>query len=295
MLNSEITEDKVLEALVALGKITRADVDKALQLRSQPGQRLWKVLIDLGLISEEDVRLVFSELLDLPIWERKRQDSYPILEEFPSNFLLANKVLPLKQENDTLYIAIADPLDTSLLETMRYSAGKGLKVYVGCEKDIFQALQDLYKTDTQKEAEETSAVSLAEVTEDIERLKDLASEAPVIRYVNDILNRAIERKASDIHLEISEKETKLRYRIDGIIRDFDPPLRDRYLAIISRIKILSKLNIAEKRLPQDGRIKLKVSGKDIDLRVSIIPAMYGEGVVLRILDRSAVCLELDKL
>ena len=128
--------------------------------------------------------------------------------------------------------------------------------------------------------------SLADEIEDIEQLKDLASEAPVIRLVNLLISRAIESRSSDIHIEPFEKDLKVRYRIDGILHDVESPPKKLKAAVISRVKIMSKLNIAERRLPQDGRIKLKVMGKDVDLRVSTLPTLYGESVVMRILDKS---------
>ncbi|MGR3311196.1 MAG: GspE/PulE family protein [Candidatus Brocadiales bacterium] len=281
--------------LVELGKVSKNDIDRALEVQKQTGQTLWRLLIDLGLISEEDLSLAMSQLLDLPIWEKRKDDTYPMVDNLPYGFLLSNKVLPLKMYNNTLDVAVVDPQDTSLLEVIAAVTKKEITIFVGCEKDIVASVNELYKGSIEEESVEDYGVGSLELAEDIEQLKDLASEAPVIRLVNSTLIGAIEMGASDIHLELYEKSTKLRYRVDGVLRDLPAPQRELYPAIISRIKIMAKLNIAEKRLPQDGRMKLKVAGREIDLRVSIIPMIYGEGVVLRILDRSSVSLDLDTL
>ena len=233
-------------------------------------------------------------MLQIPIWEKKKDDRYPLVEEMPKVFLLTNRVLPLKAYDGMLDVALADPQDSLLLETIASATNKQVQVFAGCEKDILASLQTLYEGDVKEEEEDATASSI-EIMEDVEHLRDMASEAPVIRLVNSALTKAIEIGASDVHLEAFERHARLRYRVDGVLRELAPPPREMYNAIISRIKILAKLNIAEKRLPQDGRIRMKVAGKEIDLRVSIIPMSHGEGVVMRILDRTAVMLDLEKL
>lgn len=280
------------DILLEIGKVSKSDLERANEVQRQTGQKLGRILIDLGTVSEEDLRLAYSKLLQIPIWEKKKDDCYPLLESIPKIFLISNRVLPLNVHDERLDVALADPLDSLLLETIALSTNKQVNVFAGCEKDILASLEDLYESG---EKEEDTVASTIEVMEDVEQLRDMASEAPVIRLVNSILTRAIEIGASDVHLEIFEKNTRLRYRVDGVLREFTPPPREIYHAIISRIKIMAKLNIAEKRLPQDGRIKMKVAGKEVDLRVSIIPMSQGEGVVLRILDRTAVMLNLEML
>lgn len=291
----QVESNSIGNVLVELGKVSKNDIDRAIEVQKQTGQTLWRLLIDLGLISEEDLRGAWSQLLDVPVWEKKKGETYPIVDNLPYGFLVSNKILPLRTYNNTLDVAVVDPQDTSLLEVLAAVTKKELSIFVGCEKDIIASVNELYKGSVEEEAIEDYGVGSLEIAEDIEQLKDLASEAPVIRLVNSILTKAIEIGASDIHVEMYEKNTKLRYRVDGVLRDFPAPQRELYPAIISRIKIMSKLNIAEKRLPQDGRIKLKVAGREIDLRVSIIPMIYGEGVVLRILDRTSVSLDLETL
>ena len=198
----------------------------------------------------------------------------------------------MRVHNGAIDVAIADPSDLLLREAISLATQKQIQVFAGCEKDITASLSALFEGEVKEDAVETSAI---EVMEDVEHLRDMASEAPVIRLVNSTLTKAIELGASDVHLEVFEKSARLRYRVDGVLQELIPPPKEMYHAIISRIKIMAKLNIAEKRLPQDGRIMMKVAGKEVDLRVSIIPMSHGEGVVMRILDRSAVTLDLEIL
>ncbi len=290
-MNQTITYN-IGDALIDIGKVTRADLDRALEVQKQTGQKLGRILIDLGTISEEDLRLAYSNLLQIPIWEKKKDEQYPIVEGMPKVFLVTNRILPLKVDDGMMDVALADPFDSLLTETISLATNKQVRIFAGCEKDILASLETLYEGEMKEEDTVTSSI---EIMEDVEQLRDMASEAPVIRLVNSVLTKAIEVGASDVHLEVFERNARLRYRVDGVLRELTPPPREIYNAIISRIKILAKLNIAEKRLPQDGRIKMKVAGKEVDLRVSIIPMSHGEGVVMRILDRTAVMLDLETL
>ncbi|MEK7360341.1 MAG: ATPase, T2SS/T4P/T4SS family, partial [Planctomycetota bacterium] len=284
--------NNVGDVLFELEKVSRVDLDRANEVQRQTGQKLGRILIDLGTISEEDLRLAYGTLLQIPIWEKKKDDQYPLVENLPKVFLVANRILPLRVHNGAIDVAIADPSDLLLREAISLATQKQIQVFAGCEKDITASLAALFEGEVKDEAVETSAI---EVMEDVEHLRDMASEAPVIRLVNSTLTKAIELGASDVHLEVFEKNARLRYRVDGVLQELVPPPKEMYNAIISRIKIMAKLNIAEKRLPQDGRIMMKVAGKEVDLRISIIPMSHGEGVVMRILDRSAVTLDLEKL
>ncbi|MCF6154033.1 MAG: type II secretion system protein GspE [Candidatus Brocadia sp.] len=289
---NQATINNIGDVLLDIGKVTRADLDRAIEVQRQTGQKLGRILIDLGTVSEEDLRLAYSKLLQIPVWEKKKDDRYPLVENMPKVFLMTNRVLPLSLNDGTLDIALADPQDSLLAETVALATNKQVRIFAGCEKDILASLETIYEGEVK---EEDTATSSIEVMEDVEHLRDMASEAPVIRLVNSTLTKAIEIGASDVHLEVFERNARLRYRVDGVLRELLPPPRELYNGIISRIKIMAKLNIAEKRLPQDGRIKMKVAGKEVDLRVSIIPMSHGEGVVMRILDRTAVTLDLEKL
>ncbi|HHT9153683.1 MAG TPA: GspE/PulE family protein, partial [Candidatus Hypogeohydataceae bacterium YC40] len=288
----------LLEILLQEGKLSEPDIERVRGVQQQTGQKDWQILLQLGMLSEEDLRNAQGLYFKLPVWEKKKKEVYPLLGDLPYNFLSRNKILPLRMSNGELDVAVAHPEDTTLVETLRHTARtklnvKKLNVYVGCERDIQQGLDELFGIEGESKSSEV--VVGAGVADDIEKLKDMASEAPVIRFVHNTITRAIEIGASDIHLEAFEKNARLRYRVDGMLSDFPSPNKDLYPAIISRIKIMARLNIAEKRLPQDGRIKVPLSGREVDIRVSLIPTIHGEGVVLRILDRSSVCLELDKL
>ena len=294
-----IKRNGLLDTLHHRGKLSKLDLERVESIQLETDQEDWEILLQLEMISEKDLRDAESTYCEFPVWEKKRNDKYPLLDKLPSNFLYSNKILPIGLFNGELDVAIAHPEDNTLVETIYYTARTRLNVkkvnlYVGCERDIQQGLDELYGA--KEEKDETGNVGAGvEVTEDLQKLRDIASEAPLVRLVFDTIVRAIEIGASDIHIEMIERETRLRYRVDGMLRDYPAPPKVLYPAIISRIKIMAKLNIAEKRLPQDGRIRLPLAGKEIDIRVSLIPTIYGESVVLRILDRSSVCLELDKL
>jgi general secretion pathway protein E len=202
----------------------------------------------------------------------------------------------LREDEAGLVVALADPSDTFVLDALSMAAGKIVTPAVALPSEIELALERLYEKEEEKEDQDDLASGLGDVSEDdIEHLKDLASEAPVIRMVNQIVQKAVESRASDIHVEPFEDELKVRYRVDGILREVDSPPPRSTAAVISRIKILSKLNIAERRLPQDGRIPLRVQGKELDLRVSTVPTMFGESVVMRLLDKESVRFDFATL
>ena len=287
----EEKNSRLLEILFEEGKLTRDDVDKTKQLQEKTHEKADRILLNLGIISEEDLRDALGLLFNLKIWQRKKEEKLPVIDCLPQSFLHSNRIIPIKQYEGYLDIALTDPSDESLLEVIESTTNKRVNIFIGCEKDIIISIDETYEGTTE---EDISAYSIGQdVVDDIEKLKDLALEAPVVRLVNNTLNKALEIGASDIHIEMFESKPKLRYRIDGVLIDYPPPTRDVYFATINRIKIMSNLNIAEKRLPQDGRIRLKVGGRDIDIRVSIIPMLYGECIVLRILDKSNIILDLS--
>ncbi len=291
MSRIEDKNSKLLNVLFEDSKITKEDVDKIIQLQERTHEKADRILLNLGIISEEDLRDALGHLFKLEIWQRNKEEELPEIDCLPHNFLHANKILPLKEYEGFLDIAFADPSDESLLEVIEATTNRQVNIFVGCEKDIISSINETYE-DVDNEPDTIHQTDL-DVVDDIEKLKDLALEAPVVRLVNNFLNKALEIGASDIHVEMFENKPKLRYRIDGVLIDYPPPTRDVYFATVNRIKIMSNLNIAEKRLPQDGRIRLKVGGKEIDLRVSVIPMLYGECIVLRILDKSNITLDLS--
>jgi general secretion pathway protein E len=217
-------------------------------------------------------------------------------ESLSLRFLKDSRILPVREDGEVLEAVFADPTDPFYVEAVAMAAGKTVVPRVGLPTDIEAALERVYEGDADEGSEDDVNAELGEVSEDdIEHLKDLASEAPVIRLVNQIIQRAVESRASDIHIEPFADELKVRYRVDGILKEVPSPAASSTAAIISRVKIMAKLNIAERRLPQDGRIPLRVQGKELDLRVSTVPTMFGESVVMRLLDKESVRFDFDAL
>lgn len=213
-------------------------------------------------------------------------------------FCAKSQIVPLAEGPGELYLAMADPRDLFALEALRLMAGKPSVPRVGVPADIEAALDRLYGKGVSRISELVGGATPGAdegTAQDIERLRDMASEAPVIRLVSHMISRAVDMRASDIHIEPSEHKFSVRYRIDGMLREQDAPPSWLRAAVVSRIKLMAKLNIAETRLPQDGRIKTTIRGKDIDLRVSTVPIVHGESVVLRVLDRGAVALDFKAL
>jgi len=270
------------------GLISEDDLKNALALQQERRDKLGRILVDLGYVAERDVLNVVSEQLKVPIFNGE----YPAVPVesagLPFRFLRAFNAIPVHVEDKVLSLVMADALDVETQNAARLRSGLELQVFMAPESDIQQQLDRLYgdEENSSEKLIETLGDAFGGDDENIEHLRDLASEAPVIRLVNLMISRAVESRASDIHLEPFEREMRLRYRVDGVLHNMDSPPNPLRAAIISRIKLMAKLNIAERRLPQDGRIKLKVLGKEIDLRVSTLPTMYGESVVMRILDRS---------
>jgi general secretion pathway protein E len=275
------------------GLIEEDELKTALNLQAESKEKIGKLLVDLGYVSEKDCLAVVSEHLNIPAVSATDYPAVPVIESvFSYRFMKQCKFVPIALENSVLTLAMTDPMDSATLDSVRQTSGYQLKTLLGAESEILDVLEKLYGSAASTLGRIVDGIAdgeienLTEDIEDIEQLKDLASEAPVIRLVNLLISKAIENRASDVHIEPFEKDLKVRYRIDGILHDVESPPKKLKAALISRVKIMSKLNIAERRLPQDGRIKLKVLGRDIDLRVSTLPTLYGESVVMRILDKS---------
>jgi general secretion pathway protein E len=259
---------------------------------------LASVLSKLGLVPERDIAVGLAAMLDLPLTDAADYPDLPVHEPGLSvNFLTASRLVPLDESEHVLTVAMADPLDGYAIQALGLFTGKTIEVRVGVPADIEAAIERLYgeqasSADPMDGADDQGEAALLD---DIEHLRDLASEAPVVRIVNRIIADAVEQQASDIHVEPFENKLRVRFRIDGMLRDAETLARTLHPAIISRLKIMAGLNIAERRLPQDGRIKLAVRGRDIDLRMATMPIMHGEAIVLRILDRDSVELDFDRL
>jgi general secretion pathway protein E len=295
-----LTRDEALtRALVARGGIDSSALARARRVCEETGERLNIVLSRLGLVSETDIAEALAAFLGLALASRDEFPAEPVLEErLSAQFLRQARALPIAERDGTVVLAMADPLDTFTINAVRLAAEKEVEPRVALPADIDAALGRLYGAATESMGaivEDSTGIDDRTTEEDIARLRDLASEAPVVRLVSHLIARAVEMEASDIHIEPFEHALKVRFRIDGVLRDMEsPPLRLRP-AITSRVKLMARLNIAESRLPQDGRIQMHVRGKEIDLRVSTVPTLYGESIVLRILDRGSVALDLGTL
>ena len=286
---------KLGEILIEKGKVEQTDIDRALILQKDNGQKIGKILLSLGYITERDLIEALKEQTGIKAFYGETfpdVEQIEKIEELSFEFLKNKLIFPLKKTDTTLEVIMDDPFDYQTIASLETLLNIDVVPYLGVETEIIDALKKVYG-----EEQAIDEGVLGEIDEDnIEQLKDLASEAPVIRLVNQMISKAVEMKASDIHVEPFEKVLRIRFRIDGVLHDIETPPRKIAPAVISRIKIMSKLDIAEKRIPQDGRINLRVLGKEIDLRVSTVPTLHGESVVMRILDKGSIKLfDLGKL
>jgi len=298
------------EVLISEGMVTVDQIKEAISLQSKEGGKLGEILVKLGYIDEEQIVYALSKQLSIPhaslsSGRLKPRSDEKLKEMVPYDFAIRNLVLPLSRDLNVLTVAIFDPLDLILIDNLRKLTGYEINPVVSTRSDIIKAIENFYgKERAFQEAIEASydnkdddlqTVESNEVQLSLDRLIAKTEEAPVVKLVDLIIRQAIEESASDIHIEPQREKISLRYRIDGVLYDIAPPSRTMQLALISRIKILSKMNIAEKRLPQDGGFTVKMGDRMIDLRISTIPTIYGEKVVIRILDRERVPLDLEKL
>jgi general secretion pathway protein E len=274
------------EILIERRLIGPEDLERALEIQRERGEKIGKILIDLGFVATRDVVSALSDQLAVPVAALDASPpAVPETEGLAPRFMRQCRFLPVGVQNSTLTVAMADPLDFETISAVRGFTGMKVEAVLASEQEILDAI-DKYYGEAEKESAEIEGRA-GEAQEDLEQLRDMASEAPVIRLVNAMIAQAVEKRSSDIHIEPFEKEFRVRYRVDGVLYNQEPPPRELKAAIISRVKLMAKLNIAERRLPQDGRIKIKVLGREVDLRVSTLPTLYGESVVMRLLDRSA--------
>jgi general secretion pathway protein E len=284
-------ERSLAARLIAAGRLDEASAERALRLRAGSEERLERILTRLGLVHEKHVAEAISGELGLPLATASDYPDEPVLESASPKFLRQAQVLPLRETPEHLVIAVADPFNDYPVRSLSLLAGKPVEIRIATPSDVELAHERLYggeKGSLGQIVDEIENAEDAGPDEDIDRLRDLASEEPVIRLVNLLIARAVESRSSDIHIEPFQNRLAVRYRVDGVLREgATPPVRLR-AAIVSRIKIMAKLNIAERRLPQDGRIRIAIRGRDYDLRVATVPTLHGEGVTMRILDRSSL-------
>ncbi|MCI2261716.1 type II secretion system ATPase GspE [Xanthomonas indica] len=297
----ETPESRIIAALLAKGRLKDGDLARARQLQRESGGGLLALLARLGLVSERDHAELSAEVLGLPLLDAKQlpataPESLPEAQPLSLRFLKQFHVCPLGEHGGVLELWMADPHDAYAADAVRLATGLQVLPRVGLRSEIDDLIERWFgqgRSAMGAIVETADGDSVA--ADDIEHLRDLASEAPVIRLVNLVIQRAVELRASDIHIEPFESRLKVRYRVDGVLIDGESPPANLTAAVISRVKIMAKLNIAERRLPQDGRIMLRVQGKELDLRVSTVPTAHGESVVMRLLDRETVVFDFHRL
>ena len=296
--SSADADERIAATLLGRGRLKDADLARAQRLQAEAGGSLGSLLVRLGLVSERDMAEAASEVLGLPILSSKDcPDAPPENLPLTLRFLKQQAAVPVGEDAFGLDLLVADPQDSYAADAVQLATGRAVRVKVGLRSEIADLIERYYGQG--RSAMGTIVENIGDETagdeDDVEHLRDLASEAPVIRLVNLVIQRAVELRASDIHIEPFENRLKVRYRVDGVLEEAESPPANLTAAVISRIKIMAKLNIAERRLPQDGRIMVRVQGKELDLRVSSVPTAHGESVVMRLLDRESVVLDFRAL
>ena len=288
------------EILIERGKLDLANLERALRVQETNQQeRIGAILTRTGFAAERDVIDALSVQLNIPVVPLTAYPELPILEERVSiRFIKESRALPLLEDEAQLVLAMVEPTDEYVLNAFRLVTGRNVVAQLAVPSELDAAFERLYgtgKTSMDQIVGEAQTRDDDVGNEDLQQLKELASEAPIIRLVSLIISHALQARASDIHIEPFENRLIVRYRVDGVMHEVESPPRRFSAAVISRIKIMASLDIAERRLPQDGRIKLRLQGKEIDLRVSTVPTMHGESVVMRILDKSGTALDFGTL
>jgi type IV pilus assembly protein PilB len=303
MATAAAGNDRLGDILIREGLITREQLGSALAEQKSSGHRLGYVLVKLGLVQELEVTKVLARQYRMPAVDLTRFEVDPkILKLVPSDFTLKHVVLPLKREGRTLTVAMADPTNTGVLDDLKFITRYDLFPVIAGEYTLRNLIEKHYESSDEQlqnllkdmEAMEDGDVEVVEEMEEEAATQAQINDAPVVKLINGILTDAVKRGASDIHIEPFEHEIRVRYRIDGALQEVMRPPVKMKAALTSRIKILSQLNIAERRVPQDGRLKLKMGNRVIDFRVSTLPVIYGEKIVLRILDKGNLTLDLTK-
>ena len=302
-LTDAITPDLVSESaqslgdiLVGQGKLTSRDLERAKAAGDAAGGAIGSVLVQLGLVSETDVARAQAAVLGIRFVEADDfPDMAPEVRGLHPEFLKTHKVFPLHCDELSLSVAMVEPQDVFIVKALELAAGLKVLVAIATESDVVRAFASGDQSVDSTDSAETASTSEVDLGDFVEHLKDIASEAPVIRLVNQIIGRVIDLRASDIHLEPFDDGLHVRYRVDGAIYVAEIVSPQLSAAVNSRVKLMAHLDIAERRLPQDGRIKTRVKGRELDLRVSTIPTVHGESVVMRVLDRSSVRYSLEAM
>ena len=298
------SEDTFGKLLVEKGALAQEALEESVVIQDERGGRLFEIVQSHSKLSESVVQETLAEQFDLGVIETIDDKKIPddLITRVPINFVKQNKLLPLCENRfGGIDIACSDPFNVAAIDDLSVLLGAPLRLHLAASDKIINAINNAYNRGTAHAAaamEEMAEEDLDSFAQDIEEAVDLldsADEAPIIKLVNSLISQAVKEHASDIHVEPSERDIVVRFRIDGILYEKIRPPRRLLASIVSRIKIQAGLNIAEKRLPQDGRIRIKIAGKDIDIRVATAPTSHGERITMRLLDRSAVLLDLDDL
>ena len=292
------------EVLLQSNVINRDQLKEALLVQEKTGEKLGRILIKLGYVPPEKIARALAEQQGLEFVEIARVSISPdAIKLVPHDLCKKYNLIPIGYENNVFKVALSDPLNLIALDDLRVFLEKDIKGVIAEESEIKKAIAQHYQGDQQTWSSSAQQEIQTTVEDDVELVKALKAEgeeigdeeAPVIQLVSRIILEASKRRASDIHVEPLKERVRIRYRIDGVLREVPGPSKTLQGSVISRLKIMAKLDIAEKRLPQDGRIKLQIKGRDVDVRVSTLPALYGESVVLRLLDRAQLLLDLSEL
>jgi general secretion pathway protein E len=294
-------DERVVAALLAKSRLKDVDLVRARRLQEETGGSVLALLLRLGLVSERDHAETSAEVLGLTLLSAKQLPE--VAPELPEDvalslrFLKQFHVCPLGDADGALNLWVAEPCDAYAADAVQMAIGRPVRVMVGLRSEIDDTIERWHGQGRSAMGAivENADGDTSGDLDDVEHLRDLASEAPVIRLVNLVIQRAVELRASDIHIEPFESRLKVRYRVDGVLEEGESPPANLTAAVISRVKIMARLNIAERRLPQDGRIQLRVQGKELDLRVSTVPTAHGESVVMRLLDRETVVFDFQRL
>ena len=305
--------ERIADALVEDGLLTAGQIEELLEQQKKEGARLIKLIVDKAYVSEQDLAVSMGRVLNVPPINLVRVNiAAEIVELLPRDTAHNYKVVPVSRLENKLFLAMADPLNVLAIDDVKRITKLEITPLIASEKSIIDKLnaldssksssmediiQDAQKQQSEEDAEADTVEAVREGLEEVnlDQLAASSGEAPVIKLANLIIVQAIKDRASDIHLEPFEKNMRLRYRVDGVLLDATPPPKQMQLALASRFKIMSSLDIAERRMPQDGRMRVKVSGKDFDLRVSVLPTVHGEKIVMRVLDKSNLTASIDKL
>lgn len=291
------------EIIVREFSIEPSKIEEALQVQRQKGGRIGEILLGMRVINEEQLTKSLSIQSGIPIAETIKADKVDIelIKDLPINYLKQHKLIPVELNEKYIHILIADPFNLTPIDVVASKFKRPYRLVLAPAEEVINVINRVFDRKSQ-EAEavmdDMATANLGEIASELNEPQDLldaGDEAPIIRLVNSLFAQAIRERASDIHIEPYEKEIVVRFRIDGVLYEIIKPAKRFHSSICSRIKIMAGLNIAEKRLPQDGRIRFKIAGKDIDVRVSVIPTAHGERIVMRLLDKSAVLLDLEQL